>query len=189
MSRKVVITGVPGVGKTTVIEKALEIVGEEGITYKPINFGTFMFEVAESEGLVKDRDEMRKLEKDVQKRLQKTAAQALGKMEGNILIDTHSSVKTPVGFLAGLPEWVLKELMPDNLVLVETDADQILMRRLSDESRVRDMEGSVDIDTHQRYNRAIAAAYSMYTGCVVSIVKNPDDLLEKSAGKLADVLR
>ncbi len=45
--RKVIVTGVPGVGKTTVVNGALAKLKEEGITYQSLNFGTFMFEVAQ----------------------------------------------------------------------------------------------------------------------------------------------
>jgi adenylate kinase len=138
--RRVIVTGVPGVGKTTVVNGALKMLEEEGITYKSLNFGTYMFEVAKKEGVVADRDEMRKLDREVQKRLQKEAAKEMARESGNVLIDTHASVKTPRGYLPGLPEWVLRELMPDTIVLVETDDDQILMRRLSDETRTRDMD-------------------------------------------------
>ena len=62
--KKVIITGVPGVGKTTVINTAMEKIAAEGTPYQNINFGSFMFEVAAAEGLVQDRDQMRKLEKD-----------------------------------------------------------------------------------------------------------------------------
>jgi len=72
--KKVIITGVPGVGKTTVINKALTQLKSEGVDYQPINFGTFMFEVAKSEGLVQDRDQMRTLDRADQKRLQQRAA-------------------------------------------------------------------------------------------------------------------
>jgi len=133
--KKVIITGVPGVGKTTVINEALQKLKSEGVDYQPINFGTFMFEVAKSEGLVQDRDQMRTLDRADQKRLQQRAAQAIAKIPGNVMIDTHASVKTPKGYLAGLPEWVLREIMPDIIVLVETDNDQILMRRLTDDTR------------------------------------------------------
>ena len=44
--KKVIITGVPGVGKTTVVNGALQRLKDEGITYQSLNFGTFMFEVA-----------------------------------------------------------------------------------------------------------------------------------------------
>ena len=46
MGKKVVVTGVPGVGKTTVINGAMEKLAAEGITYEAVNFGTFMFDVA-----------------------------------------------------------------------------------------------------------------------------------------------
>ena len=189
MGRKVVITGVPGVGKTTVINGAMDILEKEGISYKPINFGTFMFEVASEEGSVQDRDDMRKLDQVTQRRLQKTAAEKMAAIEGNIIIDTHCTVKTPKGFLAGLPEWVLQALKPDIFVLIETDEDQILGRRLSDVTRTRDMEGYMAIRDHQEFNRSIAASYAMLSGCTVKIIKNPDFLLEKAAKDLADVLR
>lgn len=191
MGKKVVVTGVPGVGKTTVINGAMDRLAAEGVIYESVNFGTFMFDVACKENLVSDRDEMRKLGKDDQKRLQQAAASGIAAMsaDANIIIDTHSSISTPAGFLAGLPEWVLRELMPDVVVLVETDPDQILMRRLGDASRARDMEGSRAIAGHQEFNRAIAAAYAMYTGCTVRIVENADFLLERAIDDLADVLR
>jgi adenylate kinase len=189
MGRKVVITGVPGVGKTTVINGALQRLEEEGITYQSLNFGTFMFDVASAEGVVKDRDEMRKLDRTVQKRLQQLAARKIAEIEGNVIVDTHSSVKTPKGYLAGLPEWVLRELMPDIVILVETDEDQILKRRLNDPTRVRDMEGYREIADHQQFNRSIAASYAMLTGCTVKVVKNQDFLLDRAVEDMAEVLR
>ena len=68
-----------------------------------------MFEVASGQKIVSERDEMRKLPGPVQKDIQREAAQAIAKIEGNVIIDTHCTVKTPKGFLAGLPEWVLRE--------------------------------------------------------------------------------
>jgi len=187
--KKVIITGVPGVGKTTVVNEALKKLKEQGIEYQSINFGTFMFEVAKAENIVQDRDQMRTLDRAVQKKLQQSAGQAIAKLSGNILIDTHASVKTPKGYLAGLPEWVLREIMPDIIVLVETDDDQILMRRLTDETRARDKEGSRSIAEHQQFNRSIAAAYAMMTGCTIKMITNADFLLERSSADLADVLR
>ncbi len=187
--KKVIITGVPGVGKTTVINEALKKLKEQGIEYQSLNFGTFMFEVAQKENIVKDRDQMRSLDRATQKKLQQLAGQAIGKFSGNVLIDTHASVKTPKGYLAGLPEWVLREIMPDVIVLVETDDDQILMRRLTDETRSRDKEGSRSIAEHQQFNRSIAAAYAMLTGCTIKIITNADFLLDRGASDLAEVLR
>jgi len=187
--RKVIITGVPGVGKTTVVTGALQKLKEQGIEYQSINFGSFMFEVAQAERIVENRDQMRTLDKALQKKLQQHAAQAIAKTTGNVLIDTHASVKTPKGYLAGLPEWVLREIMPDVIILVETDDDQILMRRLSDATRARDMEGSRAIHEHQQFNRSIAASYAMMTGCTIRIITNADFLLDQAVSDMAEVLR
>ena len=187
--RKVIVTGVPGVGKTSVITDTLQKLADEGVSYQNINFGSFMFEVAKAKNLVQDRDEMRKLTKDEQKALQREASQQIAKIDGNVLIDTHASVKTPAGFLPGLPEWVLRDLMPDMIVLVEADDDQILRRRLSDASRLRDIEGSRSIRDHQEFNRSVAASYAMLTGCTVLYVENADFLLDKSVEALVTALR
>ena len=184
--KKVVITGVPGVGKTTVIDASMEALKAEGVTYTSINFGTCMFEVGCDQGIVNDRDEMRKLDQEIQRNLQKTAAQVIAKIHENIIIDTHCTVSTPTGYLAGLPSWVLQELNPDIIVLVETDEDQILKRRLSDTSRSRDMEGYMAIKDHQRYNRYMAASYSMLTGCTVKIIRNLDYLLENAVSEMTE---
>jgi adenylate kinase len=187
--KKVIITGVPGVGKTSVINTTIQKLADEGIQYLNISFGTFMLEVAKENNFVQNRDEMRNLSKDDQKLLQRDASQQIAKIDGNVIIDTHASIKTPAGFLPGLPEWVLRDLMPDVVVLIEADDDQILRRRFSDESRTRDIEGSRSIRNHQEFNRAAAASYAMLTGCTVLYVENADFLLEHSVEALAAALR
>lgn len=189
MATRCIITGVPGVGKTTVITGALKKLEEEGVHYANISFGSFMYETALTSGLVQDRDQMRLLAKDDQRALQRKAGEAIAVIDGNVLVDTHASVKTPKGYLAGLPEWVLEALQPDLFVLIETDEDQILGRRLGDPTRVRDMDSYRALASHQSFNRAIAAAYAMKTGCTVAMVTNADHLLEKAVDDLAALLR
>jgi len=184
----VVLTGTPGAGKTTVLDKAIEEVKGK---FEIQNFGDVMFETARKEGIVKDRDEMRKLPSETQKRIQKKAARSIAQRSknGNLIVDTHCTIKTPRGYLPGLPRWVLEELMPDIIVLAEADPDEIIGRRRSDISRTRDMEAVSSVEEHQQMNRSIAAAYSMLTGATVKIVKNHDEGLEDAVREMVEALR
>ena len=105
------------------------------------------------------------------------------------MIDTHASVKTPTGYLPGLPEWVLHEIMPDTIILVETDNDQILMRRMTDETRSRDKEGAVRLPSTSSSTGLSLPAYAMVTGGTIRIITNADHLLDLAAKEMADVLR
>ncbi|MBW9222687.1 adenylate kinase [Methanothermococcus sp. SCGC AD-155-C09] len=190
-NKLVIVTGVPGVGGTTLTEKAIEALKKEGINYKMVNFGTIMFEVAKSENLVEDRDQMRKLDPDTQKRIQKMAGRKISEMTADapVIVDTHSTIKTPMGYLPGLPKWVLDELNPDIIVIVETTGDEILMRRLGDGSRNRDLESTGNIEEHQFMNRCAAMTYGVLTGATVKIIKNRDKLLEEGVEELLSVLK
>ena len=84
---------------------------------------------------------------------------------------------------------MLEELKPDIVVLVESNEDQILKRRLSDTTRTRDVEGYQSIKDHQNYNRYMAAAYSMLTGCTVKSIKNQDFLLENAINEMVTLLK
>jgi len=178
---KIVVTGIPGTGKTTVLNKAIEQAEKK---YKVVNYGDVMLEEAKSKGLVKDRDEMRKLDPKIQKEIQKNAAKKIGKME-NVIIDTHASILTPNGYLPGLPEWVLKEIMPNTIVILEASPEEISRRRAKDATRKRDAEDIEGIKEHQEMNRAIAMAYGVLTGATVKIIKNSDNGVEEAAKNLA----
>jgi adenylate kinase len=190
-NKLVVVTGVPGVGGTTITQKAMEKLSEEGINYKMVNFGTVMFEVAQEENLVEDRDQMRKLDPDTQKIIQKLAGRKIAEMvkESPVVVDTHSTIKTPKGYLPGLPVWVLNELNPDIIIVVETSGDEILIRRLNDETRNRDLETTAGIEEHQIMNRAAAMTYGVLTGATVKIIQNKNNLLDYAVEELISVLR
>jgi adenylate kinase len=134
---------------------------------------------------------MRRLDPETQKRIQKMAGRKIAEMakESPVAVDTHSTVKTPKGYLPGLPAWVLTELNPDIVIVVETDGDEILMRRLSDESRKRDLETTASIEEHQFMNRAAAMSYGVLTGATVKIVKNKNGLVDNAVEELMSVLR
>ncbi|WP_298278069.1 adenylate kinase [Ferroplasma sp.] len=172
---RVVISGIPGVGKSTILEMV-----SKKTQYEIINFGSLMFDMAVDLDLVKSRDDIRRLDVDTQKNLQKKASNKIGKMD-NIIIDTHMSIKSPAGYLPGLPEWVLRELMVSSYFLIESTPEEIKRRRENDSSRSRDSDTVQDIKEHQEVNRYYAAAYSVYSGATIKYIYNPDNHPEIAA--------
>ncbi len=170
----IIVTGLPGVGKTTVMKKAAE-----GLDFQFITFGTAMFEEAKAKGLVEHRDETRTLSASQQLDLQMKAAETIAKT-ANAIVDTHCTIKTPQGYLPGLPEAVLKKLKPSTIVVVEADPEEIYNRRVSDTTRNRDSDTVAAITEHQQINRSAAVAYSALTGATVKIVQNHDDRLDEA---------
>jgi adenylate kinase len=179
----IVVTGIPGVGKTTVMQKAAE-----GMDIQFVTFGTVMIDIAKELGLVKDRDEMRKLTLDQQKQLQIKTAEKVGKMK-NVILDTHCTVKTPKGYMPGLPEWVLRKLNPTAIIIVEADPQEIFNRRAKDTTRNRDPDSVEKIAEHQMMNRAAAMAYATLTGATVKIVFNHDNALDAAVKEAEPVIQ
>ncbi|MDD6256430.1 adenylate kinase [Methanobrevibacter boviskoreani] len=181
----VVLTGIPGSGSTTILNKTLE-----KVDYLHLNYGDVMTQIALDEGIVENRDQLRKLSPDTQKEIQKLAAAKISEQaqDGNVIVDTHCTISTPKGFLPGLPKWVLEELNPDLFILIEADPDEIIYRRLNDDSRERDIEKAKDIQLHQEMNRAASMAYATLTGATVKIIKNHDNHLPSTINKMVNLL-
>jgi len=187
----VIVTGIPGVGKTTVVDTAVEMVkSQHGEEVRILNFGTAMFEVATEKGLIKDRDELRRMPTAKQREVQRMAGESIAEKAktARVIVDTHTLIQTKNGFLIGLPEWVAKAIQPKTVVLVEADPEKIAGRRSSDETRTRDAQMVDEIDTHQRMCRAAAVSVGTITGATVRVIKNREGKVEEAASELASTL-
>ncbi|MEM2142364.1 MAG: adenylate kinase [Candidatus Thorarchaeota archaeon] len=189
-SRVVIVTGIPGVGKTTVIDFAVKKAKKDHHQdILVLNFGTAMFELASKRG-VKDRDEMRRLPTSAQRKLQEAAGKKIANMAktSRVIVDTHTLIQTGNGYLIGLPEWVVRALKPKTIVLVESDPKDIASRRSNDASRKRDEQVIEDIETHQQMCRAAAVAAATLVGATVKIVKNLEGQAEAAGNELCNTL-
>src|SRR3989344_5482322 len=92
----IIVTGTPGAGKTTVLAETLEnFKGKVTL----VNYGDFMFEIAKQRG-IKNRDDMRKQPLAVQREIQtKAAEQITSRSSGLTIVDTHSTILTPHGYI------------------------------------------------------------------------------------------
>jgi len=185
--RIVVVAGVPGVGKTTVLNETLKLCQQRGVNCIVVNYGTVMLEEAMSKKLVSHRDEMRKLPLDIQLNLQKLAAERIRAMakSGNIIVDTHVLIKTPHGYLPGLPSWVVEALRPNVIALIEANVEEVLKRRLKDsEVRVREVDATEALREHQELNRSAALSTATLVGATVAIIENREGKVSEAAEQL-----
>ena len=175
----IIALGVPGAGKTTVLK------GLKG-DYKVVNYGDLMLEIEKKEFGIKERDEMRKLPIEKQKLAQKLVAEALAKMHGKVILDTHCSVATPSGYYPGLPFEFLKLWKVEALVYVTAGVDELKSRRENDPTRKRDVD---DIALHDEMNKGYLAAYSAFTGAPAVVIYNHNGKLEEAMAKFQAILK
>ncbi|MCD6189594.1 MAG: adenylate kinase [Thermotogae bacterium] len=184
----VVITGIPGVGKSTITKLALK---RTRAKFRVVNFGDIMFEEAVKAKLVTHRDEMRKLSLNAQRELQLKAAQRILEIsrEEPVLLDTHATIKTPLGYMLGFPKEVIEVINPRFIVIIEATPSEILGRRLRDLKRDRDVETEEQIQRHQDLNRAAAISYAMHSNALIKIIENHEDKgLEEAVNELVKIL-
>jgi adenylate kinase len=174
------------VGKTTVVEKLHAMLPGSRLA----NFGTVMLEEGKRMKWVANRDELRKLPVEKQRRLQTITAQSLSKMKDDILlVDTHLFIRTKEGFWPGLPYDVVMALKPTHLFLIEAKSEEILARRSADKTRYRDSVTKEDLDGELLLARSFLTVASTLTGAPMLLVANDEGKAETVAEGLADLIR
>jgi adenylate kinase len=183
--RRIVIVGIPGVGKSTVVTRVVEILKEKGEMPKLVNFGTVMLEEAARSKRVKSRDEIRRLPIDTQKNLQVHAASEISRMDGEyVFVDTHLFISTGEGFWPGIPIDVLQALKPTNLILLTAKPEEILRRRKKDVTRTRDPTTNEFLQKEMFAANSLLYASAIITGCPALIVENPEGTADEAALKI-----
>ena len=187
-----IVTGIPGSGKSTVCSLVEKLVKEAGVEASVINYGTVMMGILEKHGRSMERDAMRKDNLDTQRKLQKEVAETLSErmsqLPGVKIIDTHMSIKTPEGYLAGLPYHVLQVLKPEMLVLVEAKPREISFRRMKDAGRKRDEATEKAVEEELLFSRLMAGACAVLAGAPVRTVVNDEGKQEEAATEIVKAL-
>lgn len=180
-SKKVVVVGIPGVGKTTVVSKVVEKLNVLNKSVSVHSFGTVMFEEAKENGL-KDRDDLRRLTVDEQKNLQKKAAEKIAEHQENIvIIDTHAFISTKEGYYPGLPHYVIQILKPTHFIAVSAKPDEIYNRRTNDDTRDRDIISIGSIKEELDVQDAMLSSCSVLSGSPMKVVLNTEGKVEEAA--------
>jgi len=192
LGRVTVVTGIPGTGKTTVCNELSDLAKKSGRKVTVINYGSVMLELSKERGKSIHRDEIRKSDLSFQHELQIKAARVISqrtaKTEGEVIVDTHMSIKTNDGYWAGLPFDVLQILSPSLFVLIEAEPCEVLSRRFRDITRKRDKVLENEIAEEFMFSRLMAATCAVLTGASVKIVKNSAEKQVEAAKEILELL-
>jgi adenylate kinase len=189
-SKRVIIGGIPGAGKTSVICSAVESIRKKGQNARVVVFGTEMFEQAKRTAGIKNRDELRKLAVKDQRTFQEMAARRISELHDSIVIvDTHIFVRTGEGYYyPGLPLHLLEIIKPSSFVMIVADALEIVNRRKKDTSRLRDDISTEQVQYEIDTSKLMVATCSILTGAPFIIVANNDNKMDEAVSGVAKVL-
>ena len=187
-SKKVIIVGIPGVGKTTLVSKIVEILKAKQKTVSVHSFGTVMLDEAKKNG-IKDRDELRKLSTEEQKNLQKMAAEKIASLQDDlVIIDTHAFISTNAGFYPGLPNDVLQIIKPSNFISVSARPEEIYNRRMKDSTRHRDLVSIESIKKELSVQDAMLSSCSVLSGSPMKTILNAEGKVDEAAQSVIDAI-
>lgn len=184
------MTGIPGVGKTTVLNELQDLARQNRVNLTVLNYGTIMNEIMRELGKDLHRDKMREQDIETQKKVQELAAREITNRagQGMVVIDTHMFVRTASGIWAGLPQNILEILAPQLLVLIEADPQQIAARRQGESGRMRAQSVAEEIAFDLEWSRATAAASAVATGSPVKVIRNDAGRQKQAAQELFEAI-
>lgn len=188
MTKRVIIVGIPGVGKSTVITKVSENLSQQGIDSRIAEYGKIMFEQAKQLE-IRNRDQLRKLSIDQQKTLQEMTANYINSLGNDVvIIDTHMMISTDHGFYPGMPLKILNIINPTHLILITASSEEILKRRVSDSTRQRDLISVEQIKSDLRMSENMISTSSIISGSPFYLIQNNADQVDEASNTVVKVI-
>ncbi len=188
MTKRVIIVGIPGVGKSTVITNILNTLSKQGVDVKIAEFGTLMFEQAKLFS-ISNRDELRKLTLEQQRSLQEITANYIYSLNNEVvIIDTHLFINTVEGYYPGIPYKLLDILKPTHLILLTAHSKEVYERRKTDIARQRDLITADEISNELKISKIMIASSSIFSGCPFSIIQNNNGQLEEATMRICKTI-
>ncbi len=173
MMAKIIVTGTPGSGKTTVLKALSDI--------RVINMGTEMLKYTADKNIT-NRDEIRKVlsYSDIN-RIRKSIFEELNKIDSDFLFETHTSVKKGSKYIPGFSDTELRMLKEVKAIIyIDATAGEILLRRQNDSTRERENETEEDINEQRSINIALASYFSACLNVPLYMVRNRQNMVSET---------
>jgi adenylate kinase len=187
-TKRIIVVGIPGVGKTTVVSNVKNTLEQTGIKTNLAEFGKIMLEEAKKLN-IKNRDEIRRLSIDDQKKLQNLAATKISQIYSDVvIIDTHLFINTKEGYYPGLPADLLNNMKPTHLILIIANPEEIYHRRQNDSTRVRDIISMDSIKNEIDVSKMLISCCSIISGAPFKILANHEGSLTDCTQKMVSLI-
>lgn len=180
--RTVLVTGVQGVGKSTVTRLAAQALDLEDWDYADL-----MMRV---EPAIRHKDDLRFIAWDdrvqVYRKVDKLLADLFWPGDGRdtcVLLENHLSIIDQLG-IHTFPHEDIRRYNPVGMVVVEASPDDVLERRRTDQQRNRHIGSLAEVTEQQQINRREAAFIRTLIRIPVTTVTNNDR--EQAAQQLVD---
>jgi len=180
MAKIVYLCGSPGAGKTSIVEGIAQ-----NKNYRVVNVGTMMTETAIKKGYVKNRDELRFLERDKYNELQVFTFKEITKLGGNIILDTHATVEQNGRYFPGISiehTQYLEKLA--GFIYIDALTQDIARRRHGDRTRRREKERLELIDLQRLINVSMLSTCAAHLNLPLYVVFNEQGELDASVSEL-----
>jgi len=187
-TKRIIVVGIPGVGKTTVVSNVKNSLEQTGIKTNLAEFGKIMLEEAKKMN-IQNRDEIRRLSIEDQKRLQNLAATKISQIYSDVvIIDTHLFINTKEGYYPGLPAHLLNNIKPTHLILIIANPEEIYHRRQNDSTRVRDIISLDSIKNEIDVSKMLISCCSIISGAPFKILANREGSLTECTQKMVSLI-
>ena len=176
------VSGVPGVGASTVCERALGRLGDVQL----VNFRDVMLEQAVARGVADRRADLPRLSARETRRLQRRAGEFVADRAAvrDILLDTVLAAGTEQGYLPGLTTETLDGTVPERFVLLEAAPETIARRRTESDRDYGDPTPR-EVRFQQELNRTVTASFAAETGRPVQHVENDGSVADATDALVA----
>ena len=187
-TKRIIVVGIPGVGKTTVVSNVKNTLEQTGIKTILAEFGKIMLEEAKKLN-IQNRDEIRRLSIEDQKKLQNLAATKISQIYSEVvIIDTHLFINTKEGYYPGLPADLLNNMKPTHLILIIANPEEIYHRRQNDSTRVRDIISMDSIKNEIDVSKMLISCCSIISGAPFKILANHEGSLTDCTQKMVSLI-